>query len=210
MGYSLNNSVKEKFLGEENLETLRKQFQASTPFPHLVIDGFFDDEFLIELIEALQDEKFERREADLFQFLQTKDLAEASSESLRMFHAFLKSDAFIEWMESASGLPLKRNTVDVTANLYSDTDYLLCHDDQIPGRKIAFIVYLSDLDEGEGGTLNLFDQVMGRPDKIVKKIRPQFNRFVFFEVTPHSFHEVEEVVGETYRATITGWFHGAD
>lgn len=38
------------------------------------------------------------------------------------------------------------------------TDYLLCHDDQLENRKIAFILYLteSDWSNEDGGQLELF------------------------------------------------------
>jgi Rps23 Pro-64 3,4-dihydroxylase Tpa1-like proline 4-hydroxylase len=46
---------------------------------------------------------------------------------------------------------------------YKTTDHLLCHDDELEGRRIAFILYLSpQWSEEDGGTLDLFavgDQV---------------------------------------------------
>ncbi len=46
---------------------------------------------------------------------------------------------------------------------YKATDHLLCHDDELEGRRIAFILYLSpQWSEEDGGTLDLFsvdDQV---------------------------------------------------
>ncbi len=209
-GWTLEELLNNDYLKRETQIKLREGFQEAWPFPHLEVPNFFADELLFDMIEVLQEEDFERKEADLFQFLQTDDLEKAKSVKLRRFKKSLMSEEFMLWMETVSGLRLKRNKVDMTANLYSDTDYLLCHDDQVPGRKTAFILYLSDLEAEEGGTLNLFDNVKGRPNKIVKRIRPEFNKFVFFEVTPHSFHEVEEVIGEAYRATITGWFHATD
>ncbi|RMG42233.1 MAG: hypothetical protein D6732_01480 [Methanobacteriota archaeon] len=209
-GKILDEFVNKEYLNEGAMQKLHEDFKEASPFKHLEIDNFFHENILLEVIDALQDEHFERKDSDLFQFLQTDDLENSNSKFLRDFKKFLMSEDFMIWMETVSGLRLKRNKVDLTANLYSDTDYLLCHDDQIPGRKIAFIIYLSDLEQKEGGTLNFFDCVGDRPARIVKSIRPEFNKFVFFEVTPHSFHEVDEVVGETFRATLTGWFHAAE
>ncbi len=49
---------------------------------------------------------------------------------------------------------------------YKATDHLLCHDDELEGRRIAFILYLSpQWSEEDGGTLDLFtvdDQVKRR------------------------------------------------
>ena len=42
---------------------------------------------------------------------------------------------------------------------YCTTDYLLCHDDELEGRRVAFIMYLvpEDWEENDGGLLELFD-----------------------------------------------------
>lgn len=49
--------------------------------------------------------------------------------------------------------------IDLAGQIYSPGDYLLCHDDQLEGRKVAFICYLVDeewnLDE-DGGSLDLY------------------------------------------------------
>jgi hypothetical protein len=34
------------------------------------------------------------------------------------------------------------------------------------------------------------------------------NTFAFFEVTPTSHHQVQEVYGSRERVSISGWFHG--
>ena len=41
--------------------------------------------------------------------------------------------------------------------MFSDT--LLCHDDELEGRRIAFVLYLvPPWEEGDGGLLDLFDR----------------------------------------------------
>ncbi len=199
--------INSHFVQPMKLTELKETFTNSLPFPHLELDQFFDEDFLIAIIEEIQEMEFEKKDSDLFQFLQTDDLETLPSEKLREFKKFLASEAFITWIEKVTGLNLSREKIDATVNLYSDTDYLLCHDDNLPGRKVAFIIYLSDLEKGEGGSLNLYESIDGRPTKVVKSIRPKFNKFVFFQVLPNSFHEVDEVIGEAYRATITGWFY---
>jgi len=49
---------------------------------------------------------------------------------------------------------------------------------------------------------------LGRPKDIVKKIIPSLGTFVFFEVTPISYHEVQEVLSKRNRYSISGWFSG--
>ena len=67
----------------------------------------------------------------------------------------------------------------MAGTLYVDTDYLLCHDDQLEGRKIAYLFYLSDMKETDGGSLNLFASKNRVPTTIERKIIPKFNTFSF-------------------------------
>nr|XP_036857368.1 prolyl 3-hydroxylase OGFOD1 [Manis javanica] len=91
------------------------------------------------------------------------------------------------------------------------TDALLCHDDELEGRRIAFILYLvPPWDRSLGGTLDLYNvDEHSQPKHIVKSLIPSWNTLVFFEVSPVSFHQVSEVLSEEKsRLSISGWFHG--
>lgn len=196
----------------DNIETYRSSFTSAKPFEHLVIPDFLRDEVIDELVDDLTEEEFFDKNADLFQFLQTNDLVSASSKRLQEFRAFLASDPFLQFMENITDTSLIRGEVDISGNLYSDTDYLLCHDDGVEelakGRQIAFILYCTDLQDGDGGTLNLFNSKDGKPTTIERKIIPKYNHFAFFKVSEKSFHEVEELYTQVFRVTMTGWLHG--
>ena len=44
---------------------------------------------------------------------------------------------------------------------------------------------------------------------MVQSLLPKWNTFVFFEVSPISFHRVAEVLAASRtRLSIAGWFHG--
>ncbi|XP_054706181.1 prolyl 3-hydroxylase OGFOD1-like isoform X2 [Uloborus diversus] len=93
--------------------------------------------------------------------------------------------------------------------LHHRDDHLLCHDDLLEDRRIAFIYYLtSDWSLEDGGSLDLFEAMNGEPGEIKESIVPELNKFVFFEVSPVSFHQVAEVKTENKRLAISGWFHG--
>ncbi len=70
--------------------------------------------------------------------------------------------------------------------------------------------------KADGGALDLFESVgAGSPDcrpvpgEVVRSIVPSFNSFVFFEVTPKSFHQVAEVLTrDKTRISVGGWFRG--
>ena len=143
------------------------------------------------------------KESDLFQFSQTEDIAASKEEALRAFRDFLRSKRFLSFMESLTGFKLKEDTVDLSGTLYKNTDFLLCHDDQLEGRKIAFLLYLSNLEIEDGGSLRLFDKIF----KSFKRITPRFNKFVLFEVSKISYHKIEEVVNDKQRIALGGWFY---
>jgi prolyl 3-hydroxylase /prolyl 3,4-dihydroxylase len=92
--------------------------------------------------------------------------------------------------------------------LYQRTHYLLPHDDQLDGRAVAFMYYLTSLNQDEGGALCLYDSKDNTPTRIQQKIQPQKNTFVFFRVSAKSFHEIKEVLRGN-RLTLTGWFYYA-
>ena len=95
------------------------------------------------------------------------------------------------WIEKAFDVELS-DQVDVSGSIYNQTDYLLCHDDKLEGRKIAFIFYLVDSDwdcSQSGGSLNLFasDKHFQPVQSPCKVISPAANMLVMFEVAPGEF-----------------------
>jgi len=182
-------------------------FTSSGPFPHIQIPEIFNQEPLEKVIEALTKQEFIRKDSDLFQMAQTLDFEEIENPVLTEFNTLFKSPEFVGFMSYISNVALSSD-VDMLGNIYSDTDYLLCHDDKLSRRKIAYILYLTDLTETDGGSLNLFNTLKGKPNTIVKKMIPKYNTLTFFLVTPISFHEVEEIINsEVFRVTISGWFN---
>ncbi len=189
-------------------ETLQQTFHSAQPFPHLVLADFFKKEKIILVLKALAQEKFILKDADLFTFLQTDDLVSSQNKTLQEFRSFLASTDFTAWLSSITDIPLKSQSIDIAGTVYESTHYLLPHDDQLEGRKIAYFLYLSNLTEKEGGALTLYSSQDKQPTTITKKIIPQFNTFSFFQVSTISFHQVQEILSDTQRITVSGWFHG--
>jgi len=120
------------------------------------------------------------------------------------------SSEFRTFLQGVTGIELKSD-VDISASKYWSGCQLLCHDDEWEGRRIAFIFYLvpEDWSEEDGGTLDLFEcDAQGQPRTVTESILPTWNNFLFFEVTPTSFHQVAEVLSSKQRLSISGWFHG--
>lgn len=199
--------LNDNYLQIRTIDTLKKSFPTKKPFSHLVINNFLKEEKAIQILKALSKEKFYKKESDLFKFMQTNDFIATNNKTIKKFREFFSSEELITFMIYLTSSDLKKGKVDMAGSLYQDTDFLLCHDDRLEGRKIAYIYYLSTLDEKEGGSLNLLYSKNKIPTQISISITPRFNTFVFFEVSNISFHEVEEVITNKQRITINGWFY---
>ncbi|XP_025267502.1 prolyl 3-hydroxylase OGFOD1 isoform X2 [Camponotus floridanus] len=113
-------------------------------------------------------------------------------------------------MERNTDIKLNK-TISMSSARYYETDYLLCHDDNMGDRRIAYILYLSKgWTEEDGGALELFDtDEHGSPNKVVRSLVPEYNSLIFFEVVENSYHQVAEVMtDDKCRWSINGWFHG--
>ena len=197
-----------KYLNSQLLQKLAKQCPRNRPFPHLVFSDFFKIEKADEVLLALSNEEFAEKKADLFQFKQTADLISTKNPLLQEFRSLLASPPFVTLMSFLSSQVLQSGMVDLSGSLYEDTDYLLCHDDQLENRKVAFFYYLSNLELENGGALSLFSSSHGKPDKVDCEIIPRFNTFAFFIVSPRSFHQVEEMQVKKERFALSGWYRG--
>ncbi|MBX4211912.1 2OG-Fe(II) oxygenase [Candidatus Pacearchaeota archaeon] len=190
----------------DSKESLKKQFDISKPFRHVLVKDFLNEPRARKIVQALKKEKFEEKEADLFHLYQTKDLESTNNKVLKEVYSLFSSSEFLEIIKEITGI--KATKIDMAGSLYKDTNYLLCHDDQLSGRKIAYILYLSeDFKEREGGSLVFFNSKDKKPTSIAKKYPPLWNSLMLFEVSPISYHEVEENISNKDRYALGGWFH---
>ncbi|XP_021026499.1 prolyl 3-hydroxylase OGFOD1 isoform X1 [Mus caroli] len=180
------------------------------PFLHCVIPNFIQSQdFLEGLHKELLSLDFHEKYNDLYKFQQSDDLKNRKEPHISALRKLMFED-FRAWLSKVSGIDLEP-TIDMSCAKYEFTDALLCHDDELEGRRIAFILYLvPSWDRDLGGTLDLYDTDEHlQPKQIVKSLIPSWNKLVFFEVSPVSFHQVSEVLSEeTSRLSISGWFYG--
>ncbi|XP_036201051.1 prolyl 3-hydroxylase OGFOD1 isoform X1 [Myotis myotis] len=180
------------------------------PFLHCVIPNFIPSQnFLEGLQKELLSLDFHEKYNDLYKFQQSDDLKKRKEPHIRALRKILFED-FRAWLSDISKIDLE-STIDMSCAKYEFSDALLCHDDELEGRRIAFILYLvPPWDRSLGGTLDLYSvDEHFQPKQIVKSLIPSWNTLVFFEVSPVSFHQVSEVLSEEKsRLSISGWFHG--
>ncbi|XP_074067379.1 prolyl 3-hydroxylase OGFOD1 isoform X1 [Macrotis lagotis] len=180
------------------------------PFHHCVIPNFLQCQTFLEgLHKELMDLNFHEKCNDLYKFKQSDDLKNRDELHISALRKVLFED-FRRWLSDISKIDLD-STIDIFCAKYEYTDVLLCHDDELEGRRFAFILYLvPPWDKSLGGTLDLYNtDEHFQPKQIVKSLIPSWNTLVFFEVSPVSYHQVSEVLSEgKCRLAISGWFHG--
>ncbi len=190
------------------ISKLEKRFKAAQPFPHVVIENFMAGNDSKQLLSALKSEKFSRKDTDLFSFGQTGNLFYSKNQVVKAAVKMFSSQHFSSIISAISGIKLRAGAVDVSGAIYEKADYLLCHDDRLEGRKIAFILYLSEsFTQADGGALVFLSSKGNHPDKKLIAYPPLENSLVIFEVSRKSWHEVEEVLSDKKRYTIGGWLH---
>lgn len=214
-GLAVEDVIRAELFEDARVEELRAAFQAGSPFKHSVIEALVEPDFLRRVREEMQSLEYFRKRNDLYDFVQTEDLETVRREHrplLWKLREVLYSARFRELLARVTGVELSEKTSTFAA-VYQDTHHLLCHDDELEGRRVAFILYLVPEDWGaaDGGALELFgaDENL-EPAAVEKCIVPAWNSFAFFEVSPVSHHQVAEVLAPTkLRCSISGWFYGA-
>lgn len=180
------------------------------PFCHCVIPRFIRSPgFLDGLHQELASLDFREKSNDLYKFKQSDDLRKRKEPYISALRKVLFEE-FREWVSAVIQVELEP-TIDLSCAKYEYTDTLLCHDDELEGRRIAFILYLvPPWEKSDGGTLDLYStDGHFQPQEVVKSLVPSWNSLAFFEVSPVSFHQVSEVLTEgKCRLSISGWFHG--
>ena len=196
-------------ISNEELLQLKESFGNATPFSYCAIQGLLDEEHIQQVREELIAQKYFEKSNDLYDFFQTEDLKLCTTKNISALRKQLYSKEFLSIIEQISGIALSNN-VDMAGLKFLKHGNLLCHDDELEGRRIAYILYLTpEWNKEDGGLLELYSCTSdGNPHIIVQQLIPKWNNFVFFEVTPTSFHHVSEILGKNDRLSISGWFHG--
>uniref|UniRef100_A0A673VE88 2-oxoglutarate and iron dependent oxygenase domain containing 1 n=1 Tax=Suricata suricatta TaxID=37032 RepID=A0A673VE88_SURSU len=162
------------------------------PFLHCTIPNFIQSQTFLEgLQKELLNLDFHEKYNDLYKFQQSDDLKKRREPHICALRKVL-FEGFRTWLADISKIDLE-STIDMSCAKYEFSDALLCHDDELEGRRIAFILYLvPPWDRSLGGTLDLYNvDEHFQPKQIVKSLIPSWNTLVFFEVSPVSFHQHE-------------------
>ncbi|MFP4402298.1 MAG: 2OG-Fe(II) oxygenase family protein [Candidatus Nanoarchaeia archaeon] len=196
-----------------NIEQFSQTFQNATPYEHISIPHFFKEDIAKQIEQALMSVDYEEFNTDLYHFFKSKDLKHISSlpQILQDLHTFIFSTECIELFQKLTNTSINtQKQGDLHSILLQHTHYLLCHDDQVDERSIAFIINLSrDFTKKDGGALEIFaHNSQLEPTQCEKRIIPKFNQLNMFKVSEISFHQISEVEAvDKNRLSISGWYY---
>lgn len=181
----------------EDLSGFGQKYQGGLPFPHLVVDDAFDENFLdsvteefpdLEVLKKKDNTKTTHNKGHLSNF---NEMGPITKE----FFQFLNGAFFIEQLEELSGIKgLVPDPHLVGAGLHCTGrgGYLKVHADfnihprTLLQRRINVLIYLNkDWVNEWGGALGLWDKEV-RNELVT--IFPKFNRMVVFDTSSDSFH----------------------
>ncbi|GIX76021.1 prolyl 3-hydroxylase OGFOD1 [Caerostris extrusa] len=180
----------------------------SDPFTCCVLPNFLQPkDFTRGLLEEIEEVEVIVKRGHFHQFKQSKDLSICKEKNISLLRDLFYGK-LLKWIKQITNIHLT-DKVDISCSCYTYTDNLLCHNDEVEGRRIAYVYYLVPEWEGKyGGRLDLFNAVNGEPSNIVTSFIPKWNNLIFFEVSPVSFHQVSEIISYKARISISGWFYG--
>ena len=186
----------------KNLESFgnkkKSEYIQSKPFPHVVIDDLFNENFLKKILDEFPEniqqigDNFDNKAEKKLSLNDTNKFSNETND----FINFLNSKIFINFLQ---------NLTDVEENLIPDP-YLIggglhelreeghlnihadfnMHPTMKLDRRLNILIYLNkDWKNNYGGSLELWDKDM---KKCEKKIIPTFNKTVIFSTTDNSYH----------------------
>jgi Rps23 Pro-64 3,4-dihydroxylase Tpa1-like proline 4-hydroxylase len=205
----LNSYLNEDLISEKAIKDLKEEFKVNKPFEHLSINNFLIEKKAFELKKAIENLEFYEEDHDLYKFNRTVDFENFEDMIIESFRNFFLSKEFIEYIEKITNTNLDKTRIDLHSLKLTNTNYLLCHDDRVQDRKVAFILNLSEnWEKGDRGNLEFFETDSNDlPIKILKSILPKFNQFNIFLVSEKSYHQISEVLTDKERLSISGWFY---
>jgi len=179
-------------------QTLNERFREAAPFPHVVIDDFFEPDFARRLLEQFP-KREDAREANNRK-IQRGDLA-SLGEAYTAADAFFGSRSFLDWVGAVTGIPdLQYDPANFGGGTHENfhgrdlrphVDFNVHPVTQLH-RRVNLIIYLNDDWMPEwGGAIALYaDPRIGDSPA---RYDPIFNRCIIFETSERSWHGFDRI-----------------
>lgn len=197
---SLNDLGGYRCFEQDNCEAvgqgLATQYQANTPFEHIVIDDFIDRAVLRAVLDEFPDSEGHScfvRDQERYKYQFRPD--QCAGPVTRMLFAELNSRAFLGFLSQMTGIPglipdpyyagAGLHEVKRGGHLGIHADFPQ-HAEMAVERRLNLLIYLNEDWHPEfGGSLELWDR---RLRKAEQKILPVFGRAVVFSTRRDTFH----------------------
>ena len=176
---------------------LDNSFKKRKPFPHIIIDNLFNDDFLSQIEEEyplLEDLEWWKYNNHFEKKLAYNDVKN-TSKTIQSYFNLVNSWEFIKKLEQLTNIPnliadpalhgggLHRIERGGKLDIHADFNY-----HKITGwlRRLNMITFLNkDWDESFGGCTEFWNEDMS---ECVTKVLPLFNRTIIFEVGDKAWH----------------------
>ncbi len=184
---------------------LGERFQSASPFPHLVLDNFFDDRFAQNLLEQFPvfDPSKATNELGLVGKKAVNTKLPDINESYKVLDGLFKSSDFLMFMSTITGIPellydpeyigggthenLEGQDLDphVDFNFHPATKW---------HRRLNLLLYLNpEWEESWGGNIELHLNPWNPDQNKIQSFMPLMNRCVIFETSEKSWHGFKKI-----------------
>ena len=196
----LEKYISKNYLNLKDFTELKKEdYLLSEPFPNIVLDDFFNEDYLKKILEEfpnLENLKNSSKYVNKNEIKFANNNFELFPKNLKNFINFLNSHEFINFIQSITSIkePLKGDTELNGGGLHEikkggvlkiHTDFNR-HPSLDLDRRVNVLIYLNkDWKDEYGGHLELWDKDM---TECKRKILPIFNRMVIFSTNDFSNH----------------------
>ena len=197
----LNPSILSQKYSNLNLvaENKKNEYMNAAPFPNLILDEFFDNNFLNEVLKDFPDlEKINSSQ----EYMNKNEVKFANNDyksfpySIKLLFDFMNSNIFLEFLQKITSIKEKLvadrelnggglHQIKSGGMLQIHTDFNR-HPTLELDRRVNILLYLNkNWSQEYGGDLELWDKEM---KLCAKKISPNFNRMVIFSTNDFSNH----------------------
>ena len=182
----------------ELAQSLKSEYQKNVPFPHIVVDDFFREDFLSSVLDDFSDlskentNVYDNKKENKFAH---NNYADWGRPCLDLVH-FLNGAEFLGFLQKISGIPETlisdpyllgggKHETKKGGFLKIHTDFNK-HSKIDMDRRLNVLVYLNkNWQDDWGGNFELWDKEVSHCQKTIS---PKFNRLVVFNTTDVSFH----------------------
>lgn len=190
---------------DDECSIVAEKFQASYPYPHLCIDGFFKESFIQELSNdfpqrsdpeyarfCMEDgnragDNYANGEVDSFTPAFKQLDALSSDPAFRAYLSKLTGIDDLEFDPDYNGGGLRESRSKVFLPVHLDFNY---HPKTLSHRRLNFLLYLNpEWEQSWGGNIQVhLDPKVHREKSLVSSFAPLLNRVFIFETSESSWH----------------------